>query len=134
MTPDEAADYCLGKLETSCEDLELTEEECDCPGQILVAGDCSSFYVCFSRTRVDCGGILFTIITYHLFLFHNSLIDYFFQRINMWMLNLIRHSTVMTMMTTMKCCSLVPTMILTSLASVALRWVAKDNAMQKLIP
>ncbi len=47
---------CLARLQTSCTDLDLTEDECDCPGQILITGDCSSFYSCFSRTRYDCEG------------------------------------------------------------------------------
>ncbi len=50
---------CLARLQTTCTDLELTEDECDCPGQILITGDCSSFYSCFSRTRYDCGGKCF---------------------------------------------------------------------------
>ena len=54
---EDAARSCLGRVKTECQELELREEECECPGQVLVAAaDCSAFYACSSGNRVDCQG------------------------------------------------------------------------------
>ena len=51
------ANGCLGRFESHCGDLELEEDSCDCVSQVLVGGDCTAFFSCFSRGRTDCPGI-----------------------------------------------------------------------------
>ncbi len=59
---DTDASVCPGNIATQCEsdpvdlaDLD-PEEDCDCPGQMLLNQDCTGFYHCLSKTPTICPG------------------------------------------------------------------------------